>query len=107
MAKEFAYRQNGNEDAEWKSDNMSLSVADPGFPVGGVHPLGGVDLRHGCFLVKMYAKMKELGPTGGGVCPACPLDPPMLILWVKYSLYPMKMFQYITLNSYITKFLDM
>ena len=26
-------------------------------------PLGGVDLRCGCFLVKMYAKMKEFGPT--------------------------------------------
>ena len=41
-------------------------VADPGFLVGGgggVHPLGGgMDLRHGHFLVKMYAKMKELGP---------------------------------------------
>ena len=33
---------------EWAS-----SVADPGFPVGG----------H--FLVKMYAKTKELGPMGG------------------------------------------
>ena len=26
---------------------------------------GGVDLWHGCFLVKMYAKTKELGPVGG------------------------------------------
>ena len=36
-------------------------MADPGFPVGGdVHPLGGgVDLRHGHFSVKMYAKTKE------------------------------------------------
>ena len=35
---------------------------------GGVHPLGkgGVDLRHGHFLVKMYVKTKELGPMGGG-----------------------------------------
>ena len=45
---------------------------------GGVHPLGGVDLWHGHFLVKMYAKMKELGPIGG-VHPAHPLDPPMLL----------------------------
>ena len=42
------------------------TVADPGFPVGG----GGVDLRHGRFPVKMYAKMKELGPIEGGMCPA-------------------------------------
>ena len=34
-------------------------MADPGFPIGGV------DLRHGHFLVKMYVKMKELGPIGG------------------------------------------
>ena len=55
------------------------AVADPGFPVGGVvHPLGGgVDLRCGFFSVKMDAKTKELGPIGGGVRPARPLDPPM------------------------------
>ena len=40
-------------------------VADPGFSIGGVHLLGGMDLRCGCFLVKMYAKMKELGPVRG------------------------------------------
>ena len=58
---------------------MTLAVADPGFPIGGVHPLGGaVDFRHGHFLVKMYAKTKELGPIGGGVRPARPLDPPMI-----------------------------
>ena len=33
-------------------------------------------LRCGCFSVKMYAKIKELGPMGG-VRPARPLDPPM------------------------------
>ena len=33
---------------------------------------GGMDLQCGHFLVKMYAKMKELGPIGGGMCPACP-----------------------------------
>ena len=43
-------------------------MADPGFPVGGERePIrGGVDLRRGCFLVKMYAKTKEFGPVGGG-----------------------------------------
>ena len=47
---------------------------------GVVHPLGGggMDLRRGHFLVKMYAKMKELGPMGG-VHPAHPPDPPMFI----------------------------
>ena len=45
---------------------------------GGMHLLGGgMDLRCRHFLVKMYAKMKELGPIGGGVRPVRPLDPPM------------------------------
>ena len=33
---------------------------------------GGMDLRRRRFLVKMYAKMKEWGPIGGGVRPARP-----------------------------------
>ena len=34
--------------------------------MGGREPVrGSVDLRCGCFLVKMYAKVKELGPVGG------------------------------------------
>ena len=40
-------------------------------------PSGGMDLRHGHFLLKMYAKMKELRPIGG-VGRARPLDPPMM-----------------------------
>ena len=56
--------------------DIYISVADPGFPVGG----GGVDLQRRCFSVKMYAKMKELGPIGGGVRPSRPPpDPPMHI----------------------------
>ena len=54
---------------------VSMSpVADPGFPVGGRGPVReSMDLRHRCFLAKMYAKMKELGPVGGrDVCPARP-----------------------------------
>ena len=31
-----------------------------------------MDLRRGHFLTKMYAKMKELGPVGEGMCPARP-----------------------------------
>ena len=45
-----------------------LSVADPGFPVGGGVDLvgGGVDSR-GSYVSKiLYVKMKELGPLGGG-----------------------------------------
>ena len=35
-------------------------------PVGGRAPVRwGVDLRSGHFSVKMYVKMKELGPIGG------------------------------------------
>ena len=40
-------------------------MADPGFPVGGVHLLGGMDSRRRYFLPEMYAKTKELGPKGG------------------------------------------
>ena len=40
---------------------------DPGFSIeGGVDPFwGGFGLQHGHFSVKMYSKMKELGPVGG------------------------------------------
>ena len=52
-------------------ENQPPTVADPRFPIGGRAPIrGGVDLRHRCFSVKMYAKTKELGPIGGGVRPA-------------------------------------
>ena len=60
------------------SYHVPLAVADPGFPVGGgggVDPLGGggMDLQRGFFLAKMYVKMKEFGPIGGGgVRPARP-----------------------------------
>ena len=49
-------------------------MADPGFPVGG-----GMDLLRGRFLVKMYAKMEELGPIGGRAPGTSPLDPPMVM----------------------------
>ena len=42
-------------------------MADPGFSiVGATDPLGGTDLRHVHFSVKMYAKTKEIDPVGGG-----------------------------------------
>ena len=49
------------------------------FPLGGRRPVGGcADLRHVHFLAKMYAKMKEIDPVGGGCAPVTPpLDPPM------------------------------
>ena len=40
-------------------------MADQGFPVGG-------DADRRCFPVKMYAKMKELGPVAGGRVPNMP-----------------------------------
>ena len=49
-------------------------MADPGFPIGGHQPVReAIDLQRGHFLVKMYAKTKELGPAGGGMCWARPL----------------------------------
>ena len=45
-----------------------MSVADPGFPIGGHGSIrGGMDLQHGCFLMKMYAKTKRIGSCRG-VC---------------------------------------
>ena len=45
------------------------TVADPGFPVGGVDLVG-----------PLYVKTKELGPLGGRA-PSAPLDPSMEHLW--------------------------
>ena len=56
---------------------LPTSGPDPGFPIGGHGPIfreGWPPSGH--FSVKMYAKMKELGPVGGHVL-ACPLDLPM------------------------------
>ena len=55
-------------------------MADPGFPVGGGGGGGGADpLGGGCqppmhtLLAKMYSKMKEIDPVGGGGhAPAAP-----------------------------------
>ena len=50
-----------------------IAGPDPGFSVGGHGPiLGSFGLQRGHFSVKMYAKMKELGPVGG----CAPARPP-------------------------------
>ena len=55
------------------SKNTSKAVADSGFPVGGRRAVGGgADLQRGHFLVKMYAKTKELDSIGGGTLVAPP-----------------------------------
>ena len=51
---------------------MSIAGLDPGFSIRGCGPIwGDFGLQHGHFSVKMYAKMKELGPVGG-VCTSSP-----------------------------------
>ena len=55
-----------------------LEVVDPGFPIGSVNLLRGIDLQRGCFLVKVYAKMR-IG-SSRGVRWARPLDPPLIKL---------------------------
>ena len=60
----------------------SISVADPGFPVGGgawTSYRGGMDSRGGYVSKILYVKMKESGPLGG-VCRVQPLDLPMNIV---------------------------
>ena len=48
---------------------LRKTVVDPRFPMGGHGPLMWE------LSAKMFVKMKE--SCSGGVCPACPLDPPM------------------------------
>ena len=47
------------------TQNVLSIVANPAFPVGDAKPVGGVNVQHGHFLAKMYAKTKELGPVRG------------------------------------------
>ena len=52
------------------------TVADPGFPVGAVDLVGGVDSRGGYVSKILYVETKKSGPLGG-VRRSRPLDPPM------------------------------
>ena len=53
-------------------------VADPGFPIEEAWTrYGSVDLRHGYFSIKVYAKTKELGPIGGVCRISLYVDPPL------------------------------
>ena len=55
-------------------EDLTYTVADPGFPVWGG---GGANLRRVHFSAKTYVKTKEIDPVGGGAPAAPPLDPPM------------------------------
>ena len=45
---------------------LHMSVADPGFPVGGCGPRrGALDSRGGYASKILYVKTKEFGPFGG------------------------------------------
>ena len=49
------------------------TVADPGFSIGGAPThWGDANLQRVHFLVKTYAKTKEIDPVGGGHMPAAP-----------------------------------
>ena len=55
-----------------------ITVADPGFPVGGdVDLIGGMDSRGDYFSKILYVKMKEFGFLGGRAPGTPHLDPPM------------------------------
>ena len=48
-------------------EQAAKTVADPGFPMGGVDLVGGaVDPRGGYVLKILHVKTKESGPVGGG-----------------------------------------
>ena len=54
------------------SDFEWLSVADPGFPIGGANLIGGVNSRRGYISKNLYIEMKESGPLGGCAGSALP-----------------------------------
>ena len=66
-----------------------------------------MDLQHECFSPKMYAKMKELGPIGGDVHWACPLDLPMMIMCVKIKTLDVKPIKNLSKFYLIHEFLEL
>ena len=71
------------KDLKYEYQSISpLSVADPGFPIGGVaDPLGGAPTSDAYTFWQKHVKTKEIDPVGGGggACWQHPLDPPMLV----------------------------
>ena len=63
--------------------SMTVTVADPGFLIGSGG--GSTDVQHGCFLVKMYVKMKSWGREL-----AAPLYPPMNKDSIRYVMYSLE-----------------
>ena len=60
---------------------FGVTVADPGFPVGGA-----VDPRGGYISKNLHVKTKESGPVGGRAPGTPPLDPPMGYILVRVFL---------------------
>ena len=79
--KAYIPTKNVHNESRFKNIFLYAHIAgpDPGFSVGGGRGpiLGGFGLQRGHFSVKMYVKMKELGPVGGRAPGTPPLDPPM------------------------------
>ena len=57
-------------ETDFSNTLFPITVADPGFPIGGGgrRPIGGrgANLQDVHFSAKMYVKMKEMDPVGGG-----------------------------------------
>ena len=68
---------------------ITIAVANPGFPLGGVDLVGGGIDSRGSYISKIvYVEMKESGPLGVERAPGTPLDPTMnrvlVIFFVKF-----------------------
>ena len=62
---------------------LALSVADPGFPIGGCQPhRGGTNSRGGFISKILYVKTKESGPLGGCTL-AAPPGSATVYEWIK------------------------
>ena len=54
-----------------------FTVADPGFPVGGVHPLGGRGPPTWALFGENVCENERIGSHRGRAPGTAPLDPPM------------------------------